>query len=130
MGGYYICSVIGDGRSGDRAMAEHRRSRDRAIAHALPWLDHPIGYRPCSRLLLNGHADRISPLRPRAVVVLDVLEAEQVLQREPGVAAALADPTVGDGRLLPVELVGLLVQLFQFGRGLEGAAFGVDRACP
>src|SRR6187397_1890627 len=70
---------------------EFSASPNRAIAHALPWLDHPIGYRPCSRLLLNGHADRIPRLRPRAVVGRDVLEAEQVLQREPGVAAALAD---------------------------------------
>src|SRR5690348_12239196 len=50
----------------------------------------------CGYLFLNGHADRVAPLRPGAVVVLDVLEPEQVLQREPRVAAALADAAVGD----------------------------------
>src|SRR5215212_5733787 len=49
-------------------------------------------------LLLDRRSYQVAPLGPRAVVVLHVFEAEQILQGEPGVAAALADAAVRDGR--------------------------------
>ena len=56
-----------------------------------------------SDVLLDRHADERAVLGPRAVVVLDVLVAEQLVQREPGVAGALADAAVGDGVLAVVQ---------------------------
>src|SRR3954470_24570757 len=50
--------------------------------------------------LLNPHADQAPVLRPRAVVVADPLIAEQLVQDEPGMAAPLADPAVGDDVLV------------------------------
>src|SRR5262245_29364046 len=47
----------------------------------------------------DRRADQIAPFGPGAVIILDVLEAEQVLEHEPGVARALADAAVGDDRL-------------------------------
>ena len=49
-------------------------------------------------VLLDGDGDHVAPLGPRAVVVLDVVVAEQLVQHEPGVRRALADPAVGDDR--------------------------------
>src|SRR5262249_20717421 len=49
---------------------------------------------------LDWCADEIAPFGPRTVVVLDVLEAEQVLQHEPREAGTLADAAVGNHRLL------------------------------
>src|SRR5687768_3297374 len=46
----------------------------------------------------DRRADQVAPLRPRAVVVLHVLEAQQILEHEPGMARALADAAVGDDR--------------------------------
>src|SRR5437870_9527111 len=46
--------------------------------------------------LLNRRANEISPLGPRAVVVLHVRIAEQVFEREPRMAGALADAAVCD----------------------------------
>src|SRR5262249_41612841 len=62
-------------------------------------------------------SDHAAPLGPRAVVVLHVLVAEQLLQHEPGVRRALADAAVGDdlfvGRdaLAAVELPQLIGRL-------------------
>ena len=55
--------------------------------------------RPGRSALFDRHVDEVAPLGPRAVVVLDVLLAEQLVQHEPGVRRALADPAVGDDRL-------------------------------
>ena len=52
--------------------------------------------------LLDRHADHAAPLGPAAVVVADALVAEQLVQHEPRVAAALADPAVGDDVLVGV----------------------------
>ena len=56
---------------------------------------HERGHR-----LLDRHADEAAPLRPGAVVVADVGEAEQLVEHEPGVAGALADAAVGDDVLV------------------------------
>ena len=48
--------------------------------------------------LLDRDVDQVAPLGPRAVVVLDVLLPEQLVQHEPRVRRALADPAVGDDR--------------------------------
>src|SRR3954466_1905756 len=50
--------------------------------------------------LLHLCADQVPPLGPRAAVVLHLVEAEQVLHREPRQARALADAAVGDHRLV------------------------------
>src|ERR1700709_1865816 len=57
---------------------------------------------------------------PPAVVVLDVLVAEELLEREPGVRRTLTDPAVGDRLLLAVQTC-LGVQLGEVVVGLEGA---------
>src|ERR1700728_4487365 len=56
-----------------------------------------------SRAALDRHADQGAVLGPRAVVVLDVRLAEQLVQHEPGVRRALADAAVGDGVLAEVH---------------------------
>src|SRR5687768_1250466 len=77
---------------------------------------------------LDGRADEVAPLGPRAVVVPDVLHAHQVLEDEPGVARALADAAVGDGR--PVGLdAGGAVELLQVVGGLESTVL-VARLAP
>src|SRR6201993_573813 len=48
--------------------------------------------------------------RPTAVVVLNVLVSQQLLQHEPGVRRPLTDPAVRDGLLRPVQ-TGVGVQL-------------------
>src|SRR5260370_17001973 len=48
------------------------------------------------QFLFDGRAYQVAPLGPRAIVIADVLVAEQILQREPGVRAALSNAAVGD----------------------------------
>src|SRR5262245_43341585 len=58
-------------------------------------------WRRLCRLFLplgDRRADQVAPFGPGAVIILDVLEAEQVLEHEPGVARALADAAVSDDR--------------------------------
>src|SRR5919106_2328228 len=64
--------------------------------------------------LLDRNVDQIPPLRPRAVVVADVLVAEQLAEHEPGVSAPLADTAVGrHRRVRPHALRGVeLAELF------------------
>ena len=50
-------------------------------------------------VLLDRHVHHVAPLGPRAVVVLHVVVAEQLVQHEPGVGRALADAAVGDDRV-------------------------------
>ena len=63
------------------------------------------GSRRCSEMagpgsaLLNRNVDEVAPLGPRAIVVLDVGLAEQLVKYEPRVGGALADPAVGDDRI-------------------------------
>src|SRR4051812_7140682 len=78
----------------------------------------------------DRHADRVPPLRPAAVVVADVVEPEEILERKPGVAAAFADPAVRDRFLLRGELLRFAVQLLQLHRGLERAIVRVHRPPP
>src|SRR4051812_8916193 len=78
--------------------------------------------------LLDRDADERAVLDPAAVVVLDVGLAEQLAQHEPGVARALADPAVGDGRLAVVEAL-LGVELLQLLVALECAVL-VGRLAP
>src|SRR5262249_58811176 len=66
------------------------------------------GARPRPSLLDRG-ADHATVLRPAAVVIAHVLQAEEVGQDEPRVARALADAAVGDRR--PVRIDALLLQV-------------------
>src|SRR3954468_8596056 len=50
-------------------------------------------------VLLDRHVDEVAPLGPRAVVVLDVVAAQELVQDEPAVRRALADAAVGDDRI-------------------------------
>src|SRR6185312_10193099 len=68
-------------------------------------------------LLLDRRADQVAPLCPRAVIVLDVLVAEQVLESEPRMRAALADAAVGDHLTVSIDA---LIELLQRIGGLEG----------
>src|SRR5829696_4008364 len=64
---------------------------------------------------------RVAPLSPGAVVVPDRLVAEQVLEDEPGVAAALPDTAVGHHLVAFREACLALVDLPQLVRALERA---------
>src|SRR5829696_1280279 len=77
---------------------------------------------PLDRLdvLLDRHVDEVPPLGPRPVVVLDGVVPEQLVQHEPGVRRALADPAVGD-HLFAVRHALALVELAQLVGRLEGA---------
>src|SRR5438445_8636766 len=73
-----------------------------------------------SDVLFDWHTDERAVFGPRAVVVLDVLEAEQLVQREPGVTRALADAAVRDGVLRVVD-ADLVVELAKVRVRLERA---------
>src|SRR5207245_3047246 len=80
--------------------------------------------------LLDRRLHRVAPLRPRAVVVAHVLEAEEIGQREPGVRRPLADPAVGDHVIVRAEPVLRLVDRPQLLRGPEGMRLGCHRPPP
>src|SRR5213592_672820 len=69
---------------------------------------------------LDGDADQRPVLRPGSVVVLDVRVPEQLLEREPRVRAALADPAIRDHLAIRGDALGL-VQRPQLVGALEGA---------
>src|SRR5260370_10038043 len=76
------------------------------------------------RPLGDRGADQIPPFGPRAVVVAHLFHAQQILEREPGVARALPDAAVGDHLVLAVDHLGALVQLQEVLVRLEGAVGG------
>src|SRR5437588_7242784 len=78
--------------------------------------------------LLDGYAHQASPLGPRAIVILDVLIAEQVGEHKPGVAAALANTAVRHHPLVGCDALAL-VQGTQLLGAFEGA-IGVDGLAP
>src|SRR4029078_10811831 len=69
---------------------------------------------------LDGRTDERAVLGPRAVVVLDVRVPEQLLEREPRVGGALADPAVRDDLTVAGDALGVVQRLELVG-GLEGA---------
>src|SRR6266568_9379884 len=65
--------------------------------HVLPWMKFFFSSMvKHDALLLDRCADQATPLGPGTVVVANLFVAEQIVQHEPGVAAALADAAVGD----------------------------------
>src|SRR5205807_6392160 len=78
--------------------------------------------------LLDRNVYEVAPLRPRAVVVLDALVAEQLAEDEPRVRAALADPAVR-GHLLVRADVLAAVELPELVHRLERAVLP-DRLGP
>ena len=76
------------------------RADPRRAAGAPPDCDAPA---TLLDVLLDRDVDQVAPLGPRAVVVLDVVLAEQLVEHEPGVRRALADPAVGDHRLAVLD---------------------------
>src|SRR5690606_2480311 len=75
----------------------------------------------------DGHADRVAPLGPRAVV-LSHFVAEDLREHKPRVAAPLADPAVNDDGPAAVDADGG-VELPQLLDGLKRPVF-VDREVP
>jgi len=76
-----------------------------------------------------GALDEVPPLGPRAVVVANVVVAEQLVEQEPLDRRALADAAVGDRRLVAVD-AGVRVQLAELVGALERAVLvqgGPDR---
>src|SRR6267378_5418159 len=82
---------------------------------------HALGLSSAA-LVDDGRADKVAPFGPGAVVVADLAEAEQILEDEPGVRAALADAAVGDDFVFAGNALGF-VEFFQFVEGLESAVF-------
>src|SRR5690606_8289960 len=66
----------------------------------------------------DGYRNERSILRPRAVIVLDILTIKQLAEYEPSVAGTLTDPAVGDGVF---RFVDTGVDFPQFIVGLEGS---------
>src|SRR5699024_5500382 len=65
-----------------------------AFAHRFD--SRPPSLRSVGLALLDRRTNEIAPLGPRAVVVADVIEAEQVVQCEPLDRGAFTHPAVGD----------------------------------
>src|SRR6266852_5138926 len=70
----------------------------------------------------DGGADEVAPFGPGAVVIADLAEAQQILEDEPGVRAALTDAAIGDDFVLAGDALGL-VESFQVVERFEGAVF-------
>src|SRR5258708_16822970 len=79
-------------------------------------------------LSLNGSADQAAPLGPGAVVVAHIRVTEQVVQREPGVAAAFTDAAVGDDIFIGRNALAT-VDCLEFFSALEGTIFA-HRSAP
>src|SRR5262245_55690142 len=47
--------------------------------------------------LFNRRTDLITPFGPRAIIIADVLEPEQIRKHEPSVTGALTDSAINDG---------------------------------
>src|SRR5207237_7418006 len=75
-----------------------------------------------ARFVYDGRANEIAPFRPGAVVVAHLVEAQQILEHEPGVRAALADAAVSNDFILAVNALGF-IELLQIVEGFEGAVF-------
>ena len=82
------------GAASRSARRRYELGRPRHLGRDRPDPRRPAGARTPSR----WDVDQVAPLGPRAVVVLDVVAAEQLVQHEPRVRGALADPAVGDDR--------------------------------
>ena len=109
---------------GAPASSRHRRQittvgnhRGATFAGALPTLS---GWHGDLDLLLDGHADQAAVFRPGAVVVADPLEAEQLVEHEPGVAGALSDAAVRDHVAIRRDPLGA-IELAELFRVLERA---------
>src|SRR5699024_5805769 len=70
-----------------------------------------------SQLLLDGHANHVAPLSPRAVIIPNIVEAQEELQNKPRVGSLRADVRVQNYFRSRTQ-VG--VSLFQFRKGAEG----------
>src|SRR6185369_9885117 len=81
------------------------------------------------RALGDRHPHQVAPLGPRAVIVADLWEAEQVGEDEPGVAGPLSDAAVGDHVIGQIEAELVLIYGREFGGALEGAVV-VGRLLP
>src|SRR5512134_554288 len=76
------------------------------------------------RALLDRVADQVAPFRPRAVIVLDVLVAEDVLQHKPRMRRPLPDAAVGYDFVLTAGDALAAVERLQGFLALERAVFG------
>src|SRR5438105_7532891 len=94
------------------------------MAHDLWFMAHG------ESLSFDRRADQVAPFRPAAVVVPDFVEAEQILQRKPGMAAALADAAISNRVAVRRQLVVFTVELLELRRRLERAVIRIDCLCP
>src|SRR5260370_39979742 len=75
-----------------------------------------------TRFVHDGSANQIPPFRPRAVVTANLVEAQQILEHEPGMRAALADAAVSDDFAWAGDAL-VAVELLQIIERFEGAVF-------
>src|SRR5260370_32850093 len=95
---------------GRAAFLEERHSSWRMTEYSAP------------ALLLDGCANQAAPFGPGAIIVTYCRIAEQVVQHEPGMAAALANATIGHHFLLRSNPFAF-VQGTELIRRFEGAIF-------
>src|SRR5438477_8977087 len=114
----------------DHAVDGHERFRAGAVADVDPAAVEKLRAhkRRMLAIALDRCPDEAAVFRPAPVVVPDLLVTEQVLEDEPGVRAALADPAVRDGLGRSVEAL-LAVDAPQLVGGLEPAVLA-DRGRP
>src|SRR4051794_28770994 len=89
----------------------------------------PMEWGPSLRLL-HRQPHRVPPLGPRSVVVPDLVESQQIGEREPRMRGALADPAVGDRLPIFLEAVVLLVELLELTGRAECVSLRIDRLSP
>src|SRR5713226_5332701 len=98
-------------------MRRPRENRYRSVKRTRKGCRPPVS--PGRALPLDRRPDQAPPLGPGPVVIPHVRVSEQVLQNEPGVRRALADPAVGDHLLVRRDALAP-IEFLQFGRRLEG----------
>src|ERR1700687_346456 len=76
----------------------------------------------CTGFVDDGGADEVAPLGPGAIVVAHLVEAQEILEDEPSVRAALADAAVGDDFVFAGNALGF-VEFLQVVKGFERAVF-------
>src|SRR5699024_4766551 len=72
----------------------------------------------------HGDTYGVTPLGPRAIVIADLVVAEQMGEHEPGVGAAFPDPAINHDVVFRGETGFGAVEVLEFGTGAEGTVVG------